>query len=168
MRNERSAETLQAGQVLQAAALRDATLPRAVLTGADRPGAAALGPGGPDSAEVASQEAELLADRIQRFGALQSIDVLGTTPGPEGGMRTTVRINFAKGGATNMYTWDPRGVIMDIGARPFTPTELLPGAHGEFRTFDARGGVGARLTFANGIATATMPNGIVQFTRQRP
>ena len=147
---------------------RSRAIVEAVVNGNVGPLRAALGPGGPDSADVASQEAELLADRKQRFGALQSIDVLGTSTGPGGGMRTTVRINFAKGGATNMYTWDGKGVIMDIGARPFAPTELLPGANGEFRTLDVRGGAGARLTFAKGTATAITPNGIVHLTRQRP
>ena len=90
----------------------------------------ALGPSA-DSAEVANQESQLMAGRLERFGAFQSIDVLGTSAGPEGGLRTTVRLNFANGGATNLYTWGRDGFIMDLGARPFAPTELVPTAKGE-------------------------------------
>lgn len=125
----------------------------------------ALGPGGPDSAEVASQEAGLLEGRLQRFGAFRSVEVLGTVRGPEGGLQTTVRVNFVRGGATNIYTWDRGGHIMDIGARPFAAVELLPAGNGEFRSFDARSGGGARFSFAEGKATALTPRGPVTLVR---
>ena len=125
----------------------------------------ALGPGGPDSAEVASQEAGLLEGRLQRFGAFRSVEVLGTVRGPEGGLQTTVRLNFERGGATNIYTWDRGGHIMDIGARPFAAVELLPSGNGEFRSFDARSGGGARFSFAAGKATALTPRGPVTLVR---
>ncbi len=147
---------------------RSLTIVEALMRGDVAPLRAALGPGGPASAEVTTQEAELLSDRRQRFGTFQSIEVLGTTTGPEGGLRTTVRINFAKGAATNLYTWDRNGIIMDIGARPFAPTELLPGENGEFRSVTSRGSTGARLVFATDIATAVTPTGRVQLVKQRP
>jgi len=125
----------------------------------------ALGPGGPDSAEVASQEAGLREGRLERFGAFRSVEVLGTVRGPEGGLQTTVRVNFVRGGATNIYTWDRGGRIMDIGARPFAAVELLSSGNGEFRSFDARGGGGARFSFAAGKATALTPHGPVTLVR---
>lgn len=125
----------------------------------------ALGPGGPDSAGVASQEAQMMEGRLQRFGAFRSVEVLGTVRGPEGGMQTTVRLNFDRGGATNIYTWDRSGHIMDLGARPYAPVELLPSENGEFRSFDARGGAGARLSFTADTATALTPRGAVTLVR---
>ncbi len=130
-----------------------------------RPLIAALGPGA-DSADVAKQESELMSGRLERFGAFRSIDVLGTSAGPEGGLRTTVRLNFANGGATNIYTWGRDGFIMDLGARPFAPTELVPAENGEFRAFDARNGVGARVTFADGKGIASTRTGTIRLQRQ--
>ena len=126
----------------------------------------ALGPGGPDSAEVASQEAQMMEGRLQRFGAFKLIEVLGTVRGAEGGLQTTVRLNFERGGATNIYTWDRNGHIMDLGARPYAAVELMPSDNGEFRSFDARGGAGARLTFTALSATATTPRGPVTLVRK--
>ena len=125
----------------------------------------ALGPGGPDSVEVATQEAQLMAGRRQRFGDFQSVEVLGTVRGPEGALQTTVRLNFARGGATNIYTWDRTGHIMDLGARPYTAVELIPSESGEFRAFDARGGTGVRLVFDAGTASAITPRGRVTLGR---
>lgn len=126
---------------------------------------AALGPGA-DTIEVARQESQLMVSRLERFGAYHSIDVLGTVADPEGGFRTTVRINFANGGATNLYTWDRDGFIMDLGARPFAATELVPAEGGEFRSFDSRTGGGVRLTFQNASGTAITPKGTISLKRQ--
>ncbi len=144
---------------------RSRTIADAVVKGDVGPLRAALGPGGPDSAEVAGQEAQMMEGRRQRFGALRSVEVLGTVRGPEGALQTTVRLNFERGGATNLYTWDRSGHIMDLGARPYAAVELIPSANDEFRAFDARGGAGARLTFADGTATAITPKGRVMLGR---
>jgi CubicO group peptidase (beta-lactamase class C family) len=138
----------------------------ALVAGNAAPLRTALGPGGPDSAEVAQQEAQLMAGRRERFGAFRSIDVLGTIRGPEGGLQTTVRLNFERGGATNIYTWDRTGHIMDLGARPWQAVELVPSAAGEFRSFDGRGGIGVRLVFDAGSAIAITPHGRVALARQ--
>ncbi len=145
---------------MQSRAIADALVKRDV-----RPLIAALGAGS-DAADVAKQESELLSSRLERFGAFQSIDVIGTTAGPEGGLRTTVRLNFAKGGATNLYTWGRDGFIVDVGARPFTPTELVPAEGGKLRTFDARSGGGARLRFVDGHGTAITRTDTILLTRQ--
>jgi hypothetical protein len=127
---------------------------------------AALGPGGPDSAEVGTQEAQMMTGRLQRFGAFQSVEVLGTVREPAGRLlQTTVRLNFERGGATNIYVWDRGGHIMDLGARPFAAVELLPSENGEFRSFDTRSGGGARFAFAAGKATALTPRGPVTLVR---
>ena len=144
---------------------RSLAIAEAVVKGNVAPLRAALGPGGPDSAEVASQEAQMMEGRLERFGALKSVEVLGTVRGPEGGLQTTVRLNFERGGATNIYTWDRGGHIMDLGARPFAAVELLPSENGEFRSFDARSGAGARLSFAAGTVTALTPRGPVTLVR---
>lgn len=144
---------------------RSRAIAEAVMNGDVTQLRTALGPGGPDSVEVASQEAGLLEARLQRFGAFRSVEVLGTVRGPEGGLQTTVRVNFVRGGATNIYTWDRGGHIMDIGARPFAAVELLPSGNGEFRSFDARSGGGARFSFAAGKATALTPRGPVTLVR---
>lgn len=144
---------------------RSRAIAEAVVKGDVAPLRSALGPGGPDSSEVASQEAQMMEGRLQRFGALKSVEVLGTVRGPEGGLQTTVRLNFERGGATNIYTWDRGGHIMDLGARPFVAVELLPSENGEFRSFDARSGAGVRLSFTAGMATAATLRGPVTLVR---
>ena len=121
----------------------------------------AVGPDGGDSADVAKQEAQLMTARRGRFGEYRSFDVLGSAPDPEGGIRTTVRLRFANGDATNLYTWDQGGHIVDIGARPYESLELLPTASGEWQTLDARGAPAARLRLSNGRATATTSKGSI-------
>ena len=106
----------------------------------------ALGPQGPDSATVATEEAGLLARRAATFGTLQSVEVLGTIRTASGALRTTVRLNYSGGGATNLYTWNAQGVITDVGARPWQPIELTPSADGLLRTFDPGTGMGARFS----------------------
>ena len=133
------------------------TIVEAVVRGDVRPLRRALGPGGPDSSEVAEQEAELLASRLERFGTLGAIEVLGTALGPEGERRTTVRISFSDGAATNLYTWDRAGRIIDLGARPYAQTELLAAPGGEWRTYDERSGGGARFIITDGSVTALLP-----------
>jgi len=90
------------------------------------------------------------------------MEVLGTSMSPEGGMRTTVRLNFARGAVTNLYTWDRDGRIMDLGARPYAPTELLPAEQGEFRIFDVRTGVSSRITFAADGMHVTSATGTIR------
>ena len=71
-----------------------------------------------------------MADRRQRWGELRSVEVLGTVPGMEGGLTTTVRLTFERGIGTNLYTWGPAGRVVDIGARPYQSTALVAvGAH---------------------------------------
>ncbi|MBM3907651.1 MAG: serine hydrolase [Gemmatimonadetes bacterium] len=125
---------------------------------------AALGEGAPDSAEVARQEGALMEGRRQRLGAFQSFEVIGSLRGPEGGLRTTVRLNFERGGATNIYTFNRSRRIEDLGARPYVAIELIPTGRGEYRTFDPRGGVGAHLSFA-GSAAAVTPGGLVPLSK---
>ncbi|MBW7932114.1 MAG: beta-lactamase family protein [Gemmatimonadaceae bacterium] len=127
---------------------------------------AAIGDGGPDSAEVARQEAALMEGRRQRLGAYLGLEVVGSLRGPEGGLRTTVRLNFERGGATNIYTFNRSRRIEDLGARPYAAVELIPTKGGEYRTYDPRGGASMRLTFAGGQATALTPGGPVPLQRQ--
>jgi len=153
----------------QAAALnaRSGTIVEALIKGDVGPLRAALGAGAPDSAEVAQQEAQLLEGRRDRFGVFQSVEVLGTVRGPEGGLQTTVRLNFERGGATNIYLWDLDGHIMDLQARPYAPVELVPSPGGELRTFDARTGAGARFTVIAGELTAQTTRGAIPLARRR-
>ncbi len=144
---------------------RSRTIVDALVAGNAAPLIAALGPGGPDSLEIATQESQLMAGRRQRFGEFKSVELLGTVRGPEGGLQTTVRLNFSGGGATNIYTWDRAGHIMDLGARPYTAVELIPSESGEFRTFDARGGTGVRLVFDAGSAFAITPHGRIALSK---
>ncbi len=146
---------------------RSATIVAALVHGDVRLLREALGPGSPDSASVTQQETALMMGRRERFGAFQSVEVLGTVVGQGGELLTTVRINFANGAATNIYSWNREGFIMDVGARPFAATELIASANGEFRAFDARTGRGVRLVFANGSATAVTSSGSVMLTVQR-
>ncbi|MHB8840102.1 MAG: hypothetical protein ACYC7F_14265, partial [Gemmatimonadaceae bacterium] len=137
----------------------------ALVAGNVSPLLAALGEGGPDSADVARREAELMAGRRKRLGAYQSLDVIGTLRAPDGGLRTTVRLNFERGGATNIYTFNHSRRIEDLGARPYAAVELFPVKGGEFRSFDPRGGASVRLTFAAGAATTLTPGGPVTLGR---
>jgi hypothetical protein len=136
------------------------------LVGGDvGPLVAALGPGGPEPKEVAEQEAQLMAGRRERFGAFRSVEVLGTVLGAEGGLQTTVRLNFDRGGATNIYTWNRAGRIMDLGARPWQAVELVPVENGEFQALDARGGTALRLGFDAGQPVAITPHGRLRLER---
>ncbi|HEY3287418.1 MAG TPA: serine hydrolase domain-containing protein [Gemmatimonadaceae bacterium] len=138
----------------------------ALVAGNVGPLLAARGEGGPDSAEVARQEAQLMAGRRERLGDFQSIDVIGSLRGPEGGLRTTVRLNFARGGATNIYTFNRSRRIEDLGARPYSAVELILTGGGEFLTFDLRGGTTVRLRFVDGSAIAATPSGPITLRRE--
>jgi CubicO group peptidase (beta-lactamase class C family) len=145
---------------------RSRAIVEALLAGNIGPLFASMGPGGPDSTAMAQQETQMLAGRRERFGAFRSIEVLGTTAGPEGGLQTTVRLNFERGGATNLYTWNRASRIMDLGARPYAPVELLPTAEGELRTFDARTGKRGRFVMRDAGLTAVTPTGSIVLTKQ--
>ena len=136
-----------------------------LLQGDIRPLRTALGPAGDDSATVATQESQLLAFRKETFGDFKSIEVLGTAPGPEGGLRTVVRVNYARGGATNLYTWDRNGAIMDIGAKPYKPIELSADASGDLRAKSEGMNGGAQLRVINGSLNAITPRGVVSLLR---
>jgi CubicO group peptidase (beta-lactamase class C family) len=144
---------------------RARTIVEGLVAGNVGPLLAALGDGGPDSADVARQEAALMEGRVQRLGAYRSFEVIGSVRGPEGGLRTTIRLNFERGGATNIYTFNRSRRIEDLGARPYVAIEFIPVGRGEYRTFDPRGGAGAHLSFAGGAAAIT-PGGRVPLTRQ--
>ena len=137
----------------------------ALVVGNVGPLIAELGEGGPDSAEVARQEAQLMDGRRQRLGAYQSLDVIGTLRAPDGGLRTTVRLNFERGGATNIYTFNRSRRIEDLGARPYSAVELIPSDAHEFRSFDPRGGSSMRLMFEGTSAFAMTPSGRVALVR---
>jgi CubicO group peptidase (beta-lactamase class C family) len=139
---------------------RARTIVEGLVAGNVAPLLAAIGEGGPDSAEVARQEAQLMEGRRQRLGAYLSFEVIGSLRGPEGGLRTTVRLNFERGGATNVYTFNRSRRIEDLGARPYAAVELIPTGRGEYRTFDPRGGTGMHLSFSGGAAAIT-PGGRV-------
>lgn len=144
---------------------RARTIVEALVVGNVAPLLAALGEGGPDSAEVARQEAELMDGRRQRLGAYKSLDVIGTLRAPDGGLRTTVRLNFERGGATNIYTFNRSRRIEDLGARPYSAVELIPSGAHEFRSFDLRGGGSMRLVFEGTAAFAITPAGRVALAR---
>lgn len=137
----------------------------ALVVGNVGPLLAALGEGGADSAEVARQEAQLMDGRRQRLGAYRSLDVIGTLRAPDGGLRTTVRLNFERGGATNIYTFNRSRRIEDLGARPYSAVELIPSGAHEFRSFDPRGGGSMRLVFEDMAAFAITPAGRVTLAR---
>lgn len=137
----------------------------ALVVGNVAPLLAALGEGGPDSADVARQEAELMGGRRQRLGAYKSLDVIGTLRAPDGGLRTTVRLNFERGGATNIYTFNRSRRIEDLGARPYAAVELIPSGTREFQSFDPRGGGSMRLVFEGTAAFAITPAGRVALAR---
>lgn len=145
---------------------RSRAIVEAIVAGSVAPLVEALGPGGPDSSEVARQEAQLMAARRQRLGNFKSLDVLGTIRGPGGGRQTTVRLNFEHGGATNIYTWDADGRVMDLGARPWQATELIPVADGEFQAIDQRGGPGVRIVVEVGRVAAITSRGRIELPRR--
>ncbi|MHB1069253.1 MAG: hypothetical protein ACYC1W_05280, partial [Gemmatimonadaceae bacterium] len=84
---------------------------------------------------------------------------------PDGGLRTTVRLNFERGGATNIYTFNRSRRIEDLGARPYAAVELIPSGVHEFRSFDPRGGGSMRLIFEGTTAFAITPAGRVALAR---
>lgn len=137
----------------------------ALVVGNVAPLVAALGEGGPDSADVARQEAQLMDGRRQRLGAFQSLEVIGTLRAPDGGLRTTVRLSFERGAATNIYTFNRSRRIEDLGARPFSAVELIPSSAREFQSFDPRGGGSMRLLFEGTSAFAITPTGRIALAR---
>ena len=146
--------------------LRADTIARAVLAGNVGPLVRAIGEG-EDSAAVAGRERELMASRVERFGAFRSLDVLGTVPAGRAEQRTTVRITFERGVATNLYTWGPAGFLIDIAAQPFAPTPLLAISETEFQTFDLRSPSAMRLRVEGENLVALTPQGTIPLVRQR-
>lgn len=126
----------------------------------------------PDSASLSRDEADMMAGRRERFGEFRSVEVLGTVRGEGGDLETTVRLNFANGGATNIYAWSPDGHIVDVRAKPWQPVELIPVGDGEFRTFSMRSGGGLRLRAEKTpLATAVvvdLPRGPMRLAPSRP
>jgi hypothetical protein len=113
-----------------------------------------------------------MAGRRERLGEFQSVEVLGTVRGEGGNLETTVRLNFANGGATNIYAWSPGGRIVDVRAKPWQPVELIPVGDGEFHTFNLRSGTGLRLRAEKTpLATAVvveLPSGTMRLTPVKP
>ena len=126
----------------------------------------------PDSAELGRQERGMMADRKDRWGAYRSFAVLGSVQLPRGPVQTTVRIDFERGTATNSYVWNAAGKIVDVGARPYQSTELIPVGSGEFRSYNIRSGGGLHVraegdgSARTGSALAVeTPHGVVRLAR---
>jgi len=81
--------------------------------------------------------------------------------------RTTVRITFERGVATNLYTWGPAGFLVDIAAQPFAPPPLLAISETEFQTFDLRSPSAMRLRVEGENLVALTPQGTIPLVRQR-
>jgi CubicO group peptidase (beta-lactamase class C family) len=147
----------------RAAALnsRAATIVGALVRGDVRPLRAALDDP-PDSAELTQQEQRLMTDRHERFGAFRSFEVLGTVPGAMGPLQTTVRLDFERGTATNIYAWNRDDRIVDVGARPYQSTELLTLGDRAFAVFNVRSG---RVIRVNVVAGAASPALVVDTQR---
>ncbi len=142
------------------------TIARAVIAGNVGPLVRAIGEGD-DSTSVAQQEHELMVSRVERFGTFRSVEVLGTVPVGRAEHRTTVRLNFERGAATNLYTWGPAGFLVDIGAQPFAPTALIAVSTSEFQTFDLRSRSTLRLRREGDDLVASTPHGDIRLVRQR-
>jgi hypothetical protein len=125
----------------------------------------------PDTAELGRQERGMMADRVNRWGAFKSFAVLGTVPLAEGPVQTTVRLDFERGTATNIYAWDRAGKIVDVGARPYQSVELSADESGEFRSFSLRTGGGLRIRGEGGAQSAAIsvvtPRGPVRLVRAK-
>jgi hypothetical protein len=92
--------------------------------------------------------------------------------GEGGDLETTVRLNFANGGATNIYAWSLDERIVDVRAKPWQPVEFIPVSDSEFRTFNLRSGTGLRLRGEKTpLATAVvvdLPDGSMRLTPVKP
>ena len=113
------------------------------------------------------QEQEMMAGRRARWGALQSVDVLGTVGDAEAFAATTVRLTFERGAATNIYAWNEAGRIVDLRARPYESTELVPVGAGEFETLGARGAAPLHLRLDGRVLVARLSGGAVRLVRAR-
>lgn len=150
----------------RAAALnaRTGVIVAALVKGDIRPLVAALADP-PDTAEVARQERGLMEDRRNRWGNLRSVEVLGTAPGMEGGLTTTVKLTFERGIATNLYTWGPAGRVVDVGARPYQSTALVAVGEQEFQTVKVQGAGTLRLRVDGADLVARIAQGTVRLAR---
>ena len=123
----------------------------------------------PDTAELGRQERGMMADRVDRWGAYRTFGVLGSVQLPRGPVQTTVRIDFERGTATNIYVWNAAGKIVDVGARPYQSGELIPVGNGEFRSFNLRAGGGMSVRAEGGQVvtglTVETPRGAVRLSR---
>jgi CubicO group peptidase (beta-lactamase class C family) len=134
---------------------RMATVVGALVRGDVQPLRAALDDP-PDSAELARQEQRLMTDRHERLGALRSFAVLGTVAGGMGPLQTTVRLDFERGTATNIYAWNSEDRIVDVGARPYQSTQLLTLGDRAFAVFNVRSGRVIRLNVDLGAASPAL------------
>ena len=127
----------------------------------------ALVDGGPPLAEMQRQEQEMMAGRRARWGALRSVEVLGTVGDAEAFAATTVRLTFERAAATNIYAWNEAGRIVDLRARPCESTELVPLGVGEFETLGAQGAAPLHLRLDGGVLVARLAGGAVRLVRAR-
>ncbi|HEV8410770.1 MAG TPA: serine hydrolase domain-containing protein [Gemmatimonadaceae bacterium] len=147
-----------------AASAKSAAIVAALVRGDIAPLRSALDEA-PDSAELGRQERGMMADRASRWGAYKSFAVLGSVQLPQGPVQTTVRVDFERGTATNIYVWNRDEKIIDVGARPYQSIELIPTGGGEFRAYNARSGGGLQVRAEGGALVATTPHGTVRLAK---
>lgn len=122
--------------------------------------------GAPPLVEMQEQETGLMQQRVARWGAFQRAEVLGTVPTADAYAATTIKLQFERGAATNIYVWNRKGRIVDLRAQPYMPTELVPEREHRFATVGGQGQASVHFFIDAARMTATSPGGVVVLTRQ--
>ncbi len=90
--------------------------------------------GAPPLVEMQEQETGLMQQRVARWGAFQRAEVLGTVPTADAYAATTIKLQFERGAATNIYVWNRKGRIVDLrGSRTCQRSWCRKGSTGSRR-----------------------------------
>jgi CubicO group peptidase (beta-lactamase class C family) len=125
-----------------------------------------------DLEQIRRQEAELMRDRVARFGPYRGHAVVGSLPYGEGRVETAVRVDFERGSVYNRFLWGPRDGLVGLQAGPEPPgARYVPLSDREFQAFRLGGGGGPqrRVSFEGEGGSAVLvipgPDGPVRLPR---
>jgi hypothetical protein len=86
-------------------------------------------------------------DSRERLGEFKKLEIMGTRPGPRGGDRTTLRLDFERGSAYLVYTW-AGDALVDVRPMDHPPmVGVFPISSTEFTPFDVESDPAFRVSF---------------------
>jgi CubicO group peptidase (beta-lactamase class C family) len=106
--------------------------------------------GGVPLEDMRAQQANMMRDRVSRFGAFKGSAAVGAIPRDEETTRVFVRLDFEKGSVYNVYLWGPRRILALRGTPALPALRYLATGGREFASFSLDGGgMERRLRFVD-------------------